>query len=128
MQAITLSVNMDKVYNVIEVVCILASVTMLYLGLLSFNVKGTVFGVLGAIATFGVAGWAAIQNVELTDGIIGFLRDAGRLCLIVVVVFCLYSLFSGYHISDEEKERIVLLSTCILAASILNLVVLYILS
>lgn len=104
MQAITLSVNMDKVYNVIEVVCILASVTVLYLGLLRCNVKGTVFGVLGAIAIFGVAGWAAIQNVELVDGIIGLLRDAGRLCLIVVVAFCFYNLFSGYNISDEKKE------------------------
>ena len=128
MQAITLSVHMDKVYDVVEVVCIFVSVILLYWGLLSFNVKKTIIGVLGFITVFGIAGWAATQNVELVEGIIGFLYDAGALSLIVTCVYCLYSLYCGYRVSDEKKERIVLIASCNLALSLLYLVARYILT
>lgn len=82
MQAITLSVHMDKVYDVVEVVCIFASVILLYWGLLSFNIKKTIIGVLGFITVFGIAGWAATQNVELVEGIVSFLYRAGYLSLL----------------------------------------------
>lgn len=123
MQAITLSVHMDKVYDVVEVVCIFASVILLYWGLLSFNVKKTIIGVLGFITVFGIAGWAATQNVELVEGIVSFLCRAGYLSLIVVLAFCLFGVFYYCCKSEAKRKRFVLISGYIMAMSHLNIIV-----
>lgn len=127
MQEIALSINMDKVYDVIEIVGIIASVILLYWGLLSFNVKKTIIGVFGAITIFGITGWLIIQNMGLSDGIVRFLYTAGGLSSLTALVSCGYVIFN-YRMSEEKKYRNLWISTCIVVVSLLVMGILHILT
>lgn len=102
-----LTININRVFEVASFALALLATLVLWWGLMSFNLKKEILGVLMFVILNGASFWAFIQSydIEITKTYIGFFQQFEDVNLIIAAINSINKLLNSGIYEDRKVYR-----------------------